>query len=143
MRPTGSGAGEMVYQLPSPADFSWARFATFFPHAFSPNTTAKLRLYTDPGNYYEGAVTITEPDVWKEYLLDVSTFSKIGNPSLSNVTRLGVTSNGPTLFDADYLLHQYHRGQLVVRFELSRTSPAVASPKISSISITYEEVTTK
>jgi len=133
----------MVYQLPSPADFSWARFATFFLHAFSPNTTAKLRLYTDPGNYYEGTVTITEPDVWKEYLLDVSTFSKIGNPSLSNVTRLGVTSNGPVLFDADYLLHQYHRGQLVVRFELSRTSPAVASPKISSISITYEEVTTK
>jgi hypothetical protein len=37
----------MVYQLPSPADFSWARFATFFLHAFSPNTTAKLRLYTD------------------------------------------------------------------------------------------------
>jgi hypothetical protein len=46
--------GEMVYQLPSATDFSWARFATFFLHAFSPNTTVKLRLYTDPGNYMRG-----------------------------------------------------------------------------------------
>jgi hypothetical protein len=143
MRPTGSGASEMVYQLSSPADFSWARFATFFLHAFSPNTTVKLRLYTDPGNYHEGTVTITEPDVWKEYMLDVSTLSRIGNPSLGNVTRIGVASNGPILFDADYLLHQYLRGQLVVRFELSRASPTAESPKISSVSITYEEVTTK
>jgi len=143
MRPTGIGAGEMVYQLPSPADLSWARFATFFLHAFSPNTTVKLRLYTDPGNYYEGTVAITEPDVWKEYLLDVSTLSRIGNPSLGNITRIGVASDGPILFDADYLLHQYLRGQLVVRFELSRASPIAESPKISSVSITYEEVTTK
>jgi hypothetical protein len=132
----------MIYQLP-PTDFSWARFATFFLYAFSPNTTVKLRLYTDPSNYYEGAVTITEPGVWKEYLLDVSTLSRIGSPGLSNVTQIGIVSDGPILFDADYLLHQYHRGQLVVRFELSRNSPTDASPKISSVSITYEEVTTK
>jgi hypothetical protein len=143
MRPSGPGMGEMVYQLPSATDFSWARFATFFLYAFSPNTTVKLRLYTDPGNYYEGTVTITEPNVWKEYVLDVSTLSRIGNPSLGNVTRIGVASDGPILFDADYLLHQYLRGQLVVRFELSRPSPTAQSPKISSISITYEEVTTR
>jgi hypothetical protein len=142
MRLTGTGAGEMTYQLP-PTDFRWARFATFFLHAFSPNTTVKLRLYTDPGNYYEGTVTVTEPDVWKEYMLDVSTFSRTGNPSLSNITQIGVASDGPILFDVDYLLHQYHRSQLVVRFELSRPSPTAESPKISSISITYEEVTTR
>ena len=92
----------MVYQLP-PTDFSWARFATFFLYAFSPNATVKLRLYTDPGNYYEGTVAITEPDIWKEYVLDVSTFSRIGNPSLGNITRIGVASNAPILFDVDYL----------------------------------------
>ena len=135
--------GEMVYQLPSATDFSWARFATFFLYAFSPNTTVKLRLYTDPGNYYEGTVTVTEPDVWKEYVLDVPTLSRTGNPSLGNITRIGVASNGPILLDVDYLLHQYLRGQLVVRFELSRASPTAESPKISSISITYEEVTTR
>jgi hypothetical protein len=59
------------------------------------------------------------------------------------VTQIGIVSDGPILFDADYLLHQYHRGQLVVRFELSRNSPTNASPKISSVSITYEEVTTR
>jgi hypothetical protein len=143
MRPSGPGMGEMVYQLPSATDFSWARFATFFLYAFSLNTTVKLRLYTDPGNYYEGTVTVTEPDVWKEYLLDISTFSRIGNPSLGNITQIGVAINGPILFDADYLMHQYLRGQLVVRFELSRPLPTAESPKISSISITYEEVTTK
>jgi hypothetical protein len=103
----------------------------------------KLRLYTDPGNYYEGTVTVTEPDVWKEYVLDVSTLSRTGNPSLNNITRIGVASDGPILFDADYLLHQYLRGQLVVRFELSRPSPTAESPKISSVSITYEEVATR
>jgi hypothetical protein len=133
----------MVYQLPSATDFSWARFATFFLHAFSPNTTVKLRLYADPGNYYEGTVTVTEPDVWKEYVLDVSTLGRTGDPSLSNITRIGAASDGPILFDADYLLHQYLRGQLVVRFELTRPSPTAESPKISSVSITYEEVTTK
>jgi hypothetical protein len=143
IRPSGPGMGEMVYQLPSPIDLSWARFATFFLHAFSPNTTVKLRLYTDPDNYYEGSVTITESGVWKEYMLDVSSLSRIGNPSLSNVTRVGIVSDGPILFDADYLLHQYLRGQLVVRFELSRPSPTAESPKISSISITYEEVATR
>jgi hypothetical protein len=135
--------GEMVYQLPSATDFSWARFATFFLFAFSPNATVKLRLYTDPGNYYEGTVTVTESDVWKEYVLDVSTLSRIGDPSLGNITRIGIASNGPILFDVDYLLHQYLRGQLVVRFELSRPSPTAESPKISSVSITYEEVTTR
>jgi hypothetical protein len=143
MRPSGPGTGEMVYQLPSATDFSWARFATFFLHAFSPNTTVKLRLYADPGNYYEGTVTVTEPDVWKEYVLDVSTLGRTGDPSLSNITRIGAASDGPILFDADYLLHQYLRGQLVVRFELTRPSPTAESPKISSVSITYEEVTTK
>jgi hypothetical protein len=143
VRPTGSGTGEMVYQLPSATDFGWARFATFFLYAFSPNTTVKLRLYTDPSYYYEGTVTITEPNVWKEYVLDVSTLSRIGNPSLGNVTRIGVASNGPILFDVDYLFHQYLRGQLVVRFELSRASPTAESPKISSVSITYEEVTAR
>jgi len=143
MRPSGSGTGQMVYQLPSATDFSWARFATFFLYAFLPNTTVKLRLYTDPGNYYEGTITITEPDVWKEYMLDVSTLSRISNPSLGNITQIGVASNGPILFDADYLFHQYLRGQLVVRFELSRPSPTAESPKISSISITYEEVVTR
>jgi hypothetical protein len=133
----------MVYQLPSATDFSWARFATFFLHAFSPNTTVKLRLYADPGNYCEGTVTVTEPDVWKEYVLDVSTLGRTGDPSLSNITRIGAASDGPILFDADYLLHQYLRGQLVVRFELTRPSPTAESPKISSVSITYEEVTTK
>jgi hypothetical protein len=134
--------GEMIYQFP-PTNFSWARFATFFLHAFSPNTTVKLRLYTDPGNYYEGTVTVTESGVWKEYLLDVPTFSRIGSPSLSNITRIGVASNTSILFDVDYLFHQYLRGQLVVRFELSRPSPTAESPKISSVSITYEEVATR
>jgi hypothetical protein len=142
MRPTGTGAGEMIYQLP-PTDFSWARLATFFLYTFSPNTTVKLRLYTDPSNYHEGTITITELDVWKEYVLDASTFSRIGNPDLTNVTQIGIVSDGPILFDVDYLLHQYHRGQLVVRFELSRPSPTAESPKISSVSITYEEVTIK
>jgi hypothetical protein len=137
MRP---GTGEMVCLLPSPADFSWSRFATFFLYAFSPNTTVKLRLYTDPGNYYEGAVTVTDSGDWKEYMLDVSTFSRMGNPSLNSIARIGVVADGPILFDTDYLLHQYHRGQLAVRFELSRNSPADTSPKISSVSITYEEV---
>jgi hypothetical protein len=103
----------------------------------------KLRLYTDPSNYHEGTITITELDVWKEYVLDASTFSRIGNPDLTNVTQIGIVSDGPILFDVDYLLHQYHRGQLVVRFELSRPSPTAESPKISSVSITYEEVTIK
>jgi hypothetical protein len=103
----------------------------------------KLRLYTNPSNYYEGTVAVTEPDVWKEYVLDASTFSRIGNPSLGNITQIGIVSDGPILFDVDYLLHQYHRGQLVVRFELSRPSPTAESPKISSVSITYEEVTTR
>jgi hypothetical protein len=103
----------------------------------------KLRLYTDPGNYYEGTVTVTEPDVWKEYVLDVSTLGRTGDPSLGNITRIGVASNAPILFDVDYLFHQYLRGQLVVRFELTRPSPTAESPKISSVSITYEEVTTK
>ncbi|MFZ8857428.1 MAG: hypothetical protein ACO2O1_04205, partial [Candidatus Caldarchaeales archaeon] len=94
-------------------------------------------------NYYEGTVTVTEPDVWKEYVLDVSTLSKTGDPSLGNVTRIGIASNGSILFDVDYLLHQYLRGQLVVRFELSRPSPTTESPKISSVSITYEEVATR
>jgi hypothetical protein len=76
-------------------------------------------------------------------VLDVSTLSKTGDPSLGNITRVGVASNGPILFDVDYLLQQYLRGQLVVRFELSRTSPTAESPKISSVSITYEEVTTR
>jgi hypothetical protein len=143
MRLTGTGAGEMVYQLPSATDFSWARFATFFLYAFSPNTTVKLRLYNNPSNYYEGTVAVTEPDVWKEYVLDVSTFSRIGSPGLSNVTQIGIVSDGPILFDVDYLLHQYVRGQLVMRFELSRTSPTAESPKISSVSIVYEEVTTR
>jgi hypothetical protein len=141
MHLTGTGAGEMIYQLPSATDFSWARFATFFLYAFSLNTTVKLRLYTNPSNYYEGTVAVTEPDVWKEYVLDVSTFSRIGNPG--NITQIGIVSDGPILFDVDYLLHQYHRGQLVVRFELSRPSPTAESPKISSVSITYEEVTTR
>jgi hypothetical protein len=143
MRLTGTGAGEMVYQLPSATDFSWARFATFFLYAFSLNTTVKLRLYNNPSNYYEGTVAVTEPDVWKEYVLDVSTFSRIGSPGLSNVTQIGIVSDGPILFDVDYLLHQYVRGQLVMRFELSRTSPTAESPKISSVSIVYEEVTTR
>ena len=143
LRPSGSGMGEMVYQLPLATDFSWARFATFFLYAFSPDTTVKLRPYTDPGNYYEGTITVTEPDVWKEYMLDISTLSRTGSPSLGNVARIGVASDGPILFDADYLLHQYLRGQLVVRFELSRASPTAESAKISSVSITYEEVSTR
>jgi hypothetical protein len=73
-------------------------------------------------------------------MLDVSTFSRMGNPSLNSIARIGVVADGPILFDTDYLLHQYHRGQLAVRFELSRNSPADTSPKISSVSITYEEV---
>ncbi len=140
MRLTGSGEGEMIYNLSQPRDFSWARYATFFLYAFWPDTTVKLRFYTDPGNYHEGAVAVTEPDVWNEYVLDVSTFSRIGDPSLGNVTRIGVVSNGPILFDVDYLLHQYHHGKLVVRFELTRASATSPSPKISSVSITYEEV---
>ena len=136
-----SGNGEMIYGLPSPADFSWARFATFFLYAFSPNTTVKLRFYTDQSNYFEGSITITDPDVWSEYVLAITSFSTIGNPSLSNVTRIGVVSDGPILFDVDYLLHQYTHGMIVVRFELSRPSVASPSPKISSVSITYEEVT--
>jgi len=76
-------------------------------------------------------------------VLDISTLSRIGSPSLGNVARIGVASDGPILFDADYLLHQYLRGQLVVRFELSRASPTAESAKISSVSITYEEVSTR
>ena len=143
MRPSGPGMGEMDYQLSTATDFSWAKFATFFLYAFSPNATVKLRLYTDPGNYYEGTVAVTEPDVWKEYVLDVSTLSRIGNPNLNSIRRIGIVFDGPILFDVDYLFHQYLRGQLVVRFELSRPSPTAESPKISSISITYEEVTTR
>ena len=134
MTPT-SGTGEMIYMLPSPADFSWARFATLFLYAFSPNTTVKLRFYTDQSNYFEGSITITDPDVWKEYVLAVSSFSRIGNPNLNNVTRIGVVSDGPILFDVDYLLHQYTHGMIAVRFELSRPSATSSSPKISSVSI--------
>jgi len=143
MRPTGSGFGEIVYPLPQPADFSWARFATCFLYAFSPSTTVKLRLYNDPGNYYEGTVNVTDSGIWKEYVLSVPTFSTVGNPSLSNVARLGIASDGPLLFDVDYLLHQYHHGALIVRFEMSRASASNPSPKISSVIITYEEVTRK
>jgi hypothetical protein len=142
MAPT-SGTGEMIYRLPSPANFSWARYATFFLYAFSPNTTVKLRLYTNQSNYFEGSITITDPDVWKEYVLSIPSFSRIGSPSLSNITRIGIVSDGPILFDVDYLLHQYTHGMIVVRFELSRASRTSPSPKISSVSITYEEVTRK
>jgi len=142
MTPT-SGTGEMIYMLPSPADFSWARFATLFLYAFSPNTTVKLRFYTDQSNYFEGSITITDPDVWKEYVLAITSFSRIGNPSLSNTTQIGIVSDGPILFDIDYLLHQYIHGTIIVRFELSRPSATSSSPKISSISITYEEVARK
>ena len=140
MTPT-SGTGEMIYMLPSPADFSWAHYVTFFLYAFSPNTTVKLRLYTDSSNYYEGAVTVSEPDVWREYVLSIPSFSSIGSPSLNNITQIGIVSDGPILFDIDYLLHQYIHGTIIVRFEISRPSISAQSPKISSVSITYEEVT--
>ncbi len=140
MRPIGTGEGEMILSLTPSRDFSWARFATFFLYAFSPETSVKLRFYTDPSNYYEGTVAITEPNVWREFVLDVASMNRIGNPSLNNVTRLGVASNEPILFDVDYLLHQYHYGELRVKFEMTRASASNPSPKISSISITYEEV---
>jgi len=142
MAPT-SGTGEMIYRLPSAANFSWARFATLFLYAFSPNTTVKMRFYTDQSNYFEGSITITDPDIWREYVLAITSFSRIGNPSLSNVTQIGVVSDGPILFDVDYLLHQYTHGMIVVRLELSKPCATSSSPKISSISITYEEVARK
>jgi len=143
IRLTGTNPGEAVYTLPQPIDLGWARFADIFLYAFAPNTSVRLRLYSSGGDYYEGVMTANDASVWREYLLDVSTFSRSGNPNLGSVTRIGIVTNGPILVDSDYLFHQYHRGELVVRFTLSRPSASSQSPKISDLRITYEEVVSR
>ncbi|MEM2373966.1 MAG: hypothetical protein QXI11_05940 [Thermoproteota archaeon] len=121
-------------------DISWARYMSIFLLAFSPNTTVKIRLHTDDNNYYEASIVISEAEKWREYVLNINTFTNVGSPDLSNINWISILTNYTTLIDSDYVFHQYPLAELRIRFNLSRPDANAISPKVKRVVVTYEEV---
>jgi hypothetical protein len=142
LEPSSYGTlGEIIYPYTKNLglDLSWAKYISLLLYIFDENVTFKIRLYTDQNNYYEGVLSLTQPNIWKEYVINVSSLAKIGNADLANVNWLGFLADYPVLIDSDYVFHQYGYEELRVRFEMSRPSATSVSPRISKVLITYEE----
>jgi hypothetical protein len=143
LEPSSYGTmGEIIYPSAKNLglDLSWAKYISLFLYTFDGAVTFKVRLYTDQNNYHEGVLSLTQPNMWKEYVINVSSLSKIGvNADLANVNWLGFFADYPVLIDSDYVFHQYGYEELRVRFEMSRPSATSVSPRISKVLITYEE----
>ncbi|MCS7142412.1 MAG: hypothetical protein NZ920_01265 [Aigarchaeota archaeon] len=143
LAPSTSGTmGEIFYNKTKNLglNLSWARYMSVFFLAFVANTTVKIRLHTNANNYFEATVPIVEAGRWREYVIYMSTLSSSGSPNMSNINWISILADYPILIDSDYVFHQYPRGELRVRFELSRPNASAVSPKIRRVVITYEEV---
>ncbi|MCS6787694.1 MAG: hypothetical protein NZ733_00155, partial [Aigarchaeota archaeon] len=131
--------GEIFY--PASRDLNleagWVRRMNFYLCPLDDGVTCRVRLYHDASNYREVSVVAQRANEWTMYSVNVGTMTVVGNPT--RVNWIGFSSAYPLLIDSDYVLHELGRERLTVRFNLSRPSATSTSPRISLLTVTYEE----
>lgn len=124
-------------------DLSWAKYMRLYLYGDHPNAedfNIKVRLHADADNYYEGQITVRH-GTWKKYEVLISSLSQVGSPDLSNINWISILTPYELLIDGDYVFLPLTRELVRVKFELSRPSPDVDSPKIKWVKIGWREGT--
>jgi len=124
-------------------DLSWAKYMRLYLYGDHPEAKdfkVKIRLHTDANNYYEGTVTVKH-GTWKKYEVLISSLSQVGSPNLSNINYISISTPYELLIDGDYVFLPLTRELVRVKFELSRSSPDMDSPKIRWVKIGWREGT--
>lgn len=96
----------------------------------------RVRLWQDTSNYLEGRI-IVKRDKWMRYEAVLSTFSKVGSPSIMNW--LSIFSPHRLLIDSDYVLLPLTRETLRLKFTLGRDSPELESPVVKLLKMVWRE----
>jgi len=120
-------------------DLSWAKWLRLYLYAdYEEDVTVKIRLHQDAGNYLEGTITVKAKE-WRKYEIAISSLSKIGDPSLSQINWISIISPYPILIDSDHVFLPAIRELMRVKFTLRRDSPDDPSPKIKLVKLVWRE----
>jgi len=120
-------------------DLSWAKWLRLYLYAdYEEDVTVKIRLHQDASNYFEGTITVKAKE-WRKYEIPISSLSKIGDPSLSNINWISIISPYPILIDSDHVFLPATRELIRAKFTLKRDLPYDPSPKIRLIKIIWRE----
>ena len=120
-------------------DLSWAKWLRLYLYAdYENDVTVKIRLHQDADNYFEGSITVKAKE-WRKYEILLSSLSKIGDPSLSNINWISIISPYPILIDSDHVFLPATRELLRVKFTLKRDSPDDPSPRVKLAKLIWRE----
>ena len=120
-------------------DLSWAKWLRLYLYAdYEDDVTIKIRLHQDASNYFEGMITVKAKE-WRKYEIAISSLSKIGDPSLSQINWISIISPYPILIDSDHVFLPATRELMRTRFTLKRDSPDYPSPKLKLVKVIWRE----
>jgi len=120
-------------------DLSWAKWLRLYLYAdYESDVTVKIRLHQDASNYFEGSLVVKAKE-WRKYEIAISSLSKIGDPSLSNINWISIISPYPILIDSDHVFLPATRELLRVKFTLKRDSPDDPSPRVKLVKLIWRE----
>jgi len=99
----------------------------------------KIRLKRDESNYFEAGINHVGGS-WKRYEISISSMTKVGSPSLSQINYLEIETDLMSInIDSDYMFVPATREQLKLKFTLTRPSPDLESPRVKLAKFVWRE----
>jgi len=90
-------------------------------------------------NYYEATLNHSG-GVWRRYQILLSSFQKIGSPSLTNINYLEIeTTMNAVNVDSDVVFIPLGQEKVRVKFTLTRPSASTLSPRVKLVKLVWRE----
>jgi hypothetical protein len=138
---TGSGAMKLIYPYSRnlKLDLSKHKYMQIYLYSDESDQNLKIRLKQDEDNYYEATLNHSG-GVWRRYQILLSSFQKIGSPSLTNINYLEIETTMNTVnVDSDVVFIPLGQEKVRVKFTLTRPSASTLSPRVKLVKLVWRE----
>ncbi|RLG08790.1 MAG: hypothetical protein DRN64_04650 [Thaumarchaeota archaeon] len=120
-------------------DLSKFKYLVIYLYSDNDDPDLKIRLKQDESNYFEASINHVGGS-WKRYEISISSMTKVGSPSLSQINYLEIETDLMSInIDSDYMFVPATREQLKLKFTLTRPSPDLESPRVKLAKFVWRE----
>ena len=136
-------ASPMKIYYPKAKDAGWDlskfKYLVIYLYSEDDDPDLKIRLKQDESNYFEASINHVGGS-WKRYEISISSMTKVGSPSLSQINYLEIETDLMSInIDSDYMFVPATREQLKLRFTLTIPSPDLESPRVKLAKFVWRE----
>ena len=136
-------ASPMKIYYPKAKDAGWDlskfKYLVIYLYSEDDDPDLKIRLKQDESNYFEASINHVGGS-WKRYEISISSMTKVGSPSLSQINYLEIETDLMSInIDSDYMFVPATREQLKLKFTLTRPSPDLESPRVKLAKFVWRE----